>query len=179
MASPARAAGRTMQRAPARCWTNAPASSARSLELERLRGVDVADGDGESVGGVGRFGRAVEREQAGDHELDLLLGGEAVASDGGLDGERRILGDGEIAGGGGQHGHSSDLTEFERGLGVGGEEDLLDGDAVGGVEGHQRGEFRVDLGEALRGFFFLVWSYGACGGVRLVGIYSGALSVSC
>jgi hypothetical protein len=131
--------------------------------------VDVADGDSESVGGVGRLGRAVEREQAGDHELHLLLGGEAVAGDGGLDGERRVFGDGEVAGGGGQHGDSADLAELERGFGVGGEEDLLDGDTVGGVQGHQRGEFGVDLRETLRGLLFLVEANGSCGAVSQFG----------
>ena len=43
--------------------------------------MDVADGDGEGVGGVGWFRRFGEVEQAADHELDLLFGGEAVADD--------------------------------------------------------------------------------------------------
>ena len=62
-------------------------------QQQRLRGVDVADGDGQRVGGVGDSGAAVEREQARHHELDLLLGGQAVAHDAGFDVERRVLGD--------------------------------------------------------------------------------------
>jgi len=131
-----------------------------------LGGVDVADGDGEGVGGVGRFRGAVEAKEACDHELDLLLGGEAVAGDRGLDGERGVLGDGEVAGGGGEHGDSADLAELEGGLGVGGEEDLFDGDAVGGVEGDEGGEFGVDLGEALRGLLLLAEADGAGGEVE-------------
>ena len=72
--------------------------------------VDVADSDGEGVGGIGGLGSFVEVEEAGDHELNLLLGGEAIADDGALDAERGVFGDGEAAGGGGEHGDSADLA---------------------------------------------------------------------
>ena len=56
----------------------------------------MADGDGEGVGGIGRFGNLRQVKQAGDHELDLLFFGEAIADDAGLDFERRVLGDGQL-----------------------------------------------------------------------------------
>ncbi len=123
--------------------------------------VDVADGDGEGVGGVGGLGGFFEVEQTGDHELDLLLGGEAVADDGTLDGERGVLGDGEAAFGGGEHGDTADLAELERALGVGGEEDFFDGDDLGLPELEERGEFDVDLEEADGGAIFFVEADGA------------------
>jgi len=126
-----------------------------------LRGVDVTDADGEGVGGVGRLGCAIEREQAGNHELDLLFRSEAVAGDGRLDGERGILGYGEVAGGGSEHGNSADLAKFESGFCVGREEYLFDGDAIRGVERHHRDEFGIDLGKALRGLLFLVEADGS------------------
>jgi hypothetical protein len=118
--------------------------------------VDVADGDGEGVGGVGWLGRFVEFEQAGDHELHLLLGGEAVADDSALDAERGVFGDGEAAVRRGQHGDAADLAELEGAFGVGGKEDFFDGDDLGLPEFEERGELCVDLQEANGGAIFLV-----------------------
>ena len=113
--------------------------------LRGLGVVDVADGNGQRVGGVGRLGGFVELEQARDHELHLLLGGEAVADDGALDGERSVLRDGEAAVGRGQHGDAAHLAELERAFGVGGEEDFFDGDHLGLPELEELGELGVDL----------------------------------
>src|SRR4051812_30263144 len=46
---------------------------------------DVADGQGQGVGGVGGPGRGVEPEQPGDHAGDLRLAGGPGPGDGGLD----------------------------------------------------------------------------------------------
>jgi len=56
--------------------------------------VEMTDGDSESVGGVGRIGRGCKIEETGNHVLHLFLVGAAVADNGGLDGERSVLGDG-------------------------------------------------------------------------------------
>jgi hypothetical protein len=96
-------------------------------------GVEMADGDGQRIGGVGRFGNLVEIQKAGHHLLDLMFFGAAVSDDGGLDGEWRVFGDFETGGSGGQHGDSAHLAEFQGGLDVGGVEDVFDGDAVGAV----------------------------------------------
>jgi len=146
------------------------------LEFECASGVDVADGDGEGVGGVGGLGRFGEVEQAGDHELDLFLLREAVADDGGLDGERGVLGDGEVLIGGGQQGHAAHLAELEGALGVGAEKNLFDGDHVGAVGFEKRSELCVDLREATRGGLLLVEADGTEGeGVeaRLAGLVVG------
>ena len=73
--------------------------------------MDVADGDGESIGGIGRFGSGGQRKQAGDHELDLVLGGEAVAGDGGLDGERGVFSNGQSGGCGGEKSDAAHVAQ--------------------------------------------------------------------
>jgi N-acetylmuramoyl-L-alanine amidase len=123
--------------------------------------VDVADGDGEGVGCVGGPGNFVELEQAGDHELDLLLGGEAVADDGAFDGEGGVFGDEEAAVGGGHHGDSTDLAELESALSVGREEDFFDGDDLGLPELEEGRELGVDLEESDRGAVLFVKLDGA------------------
>jgi hypothetical protein len=134
-----------MQHRIERIW-----STERTLQQQSLGSVYVADGYGQGVGGVRRFRHAVQREQAGDHELDLLLGSESVARDGGLDGERCVLSDWKPGRGGGEQGDSADLAEFERRLGVSGEKNFFNGNALGGVQGHQANKLCVDLGEPLR-----------------------------
>jgi hypothetical protein len=124
--------------------------------LRGLRVVDVADGDGEGVGGVGGLGRFVQVEQAGDHELHLLFGGETVADNRAFDGERGVFGHEQTAVGGGQHGDAADLAELERALGVGGEEDFFDGDDLRLPELEQCRELDIDLEEADGSAVFLV-----------------------
>ncbi len=48
--------------------------------------VQMADGDGQGIGHIGRFGHGVQLEQARDHHLHLGLFRPAIADDGGLDG---------------------------------------------------------------------------------------------
>ncbi len=103
------------------------------LQGKSLGVVDVADGDGQSVGGVSGFGDLGEGEQAGHHELDLLLGGESIAGDGGFDGEGGVLGDGNAGVGGGEQGDSADMAELDGGFGIDGVENFFDGDDVGAV----------------------------------------------
>jgi hypothetical protein len=73
----------------------------------------VADRDGEGVRGVGGFGWFGKFEETRNHQLDLLLFGAAVTHYSGLDGQRRVLGDLEASGSGGEHGYSANLAEFE------------------------------------------------------------------
>src|SRR5208337_401631 len=49
------------------------------LQRQRLRGMDVADGDGQGIGGVGRLGRLCQLQQPRHHELDLLLFRQPIA----------------------------------------------------------------------------------------------------
>ncbi len=74
--------------------------------------VEMADGDGEGIGGVGGLGDLIEIQKTGDHLLHLVFFGAAVSNNRGLDGERRVSGDFESGGSGGEHGDSADLTEF-------------------------------------------------------------------
>ena len=99
--------------------------------------VEMADGDGEGIGGVGGLGNLIEVEQARHHLLDLMFFSAAVAHDRGFDGEGRVLGDFEPGGGGGQHGDSAHLAEFQGGFHVGSVENIFDGDTVGTVLGDE------------------------------------------
>jgi hypothetical protein len=139
--------------------------------------VDVADGDGESVGGVGGFGGFVEFEQAGDHELDLLFRCKAVTDYGALDGQWGVFGDGEAAIGRGQHGDAADLAELESALGVGGEEDFFDGDDFGLPEQEERGELGVDLEEADGGRVLFVELDGAGAEVAQLEVAGGVVDL--
>src|SRR5580693_474940 len=120
------------------------------LALARGGGVQVADGDGESVGGVGGFGNLIEVEEARHHLLDLMFFGAAVSDYGGLDGERRIFGDFESDGSGGEHGDSADLAKFESRLHIGGVENVFDGDAVGAMAKDEFLEADRDVRQAHR-----------------------------
>jgi len=99
--------------------------------------MQMTDRDGEGIGGVGRLGNFIEPEQARDHLLDLVFFGFAVSDDGGLDGQRRVLGDFEAGRSGGEHGDTADLSELQGGLHVERVEDVFDGDAVRAVNGDQ------------------------------------------
>ena len=118
------------------------------LALAGGRGVQVADGDGQSVGGVGGLGNLIEVEEARNHLLHLMFFGAAVSDYGGFYGERRILGDFEASGSGGEHGDSADLAEFEGGLDVGSVENIFDGDAIGAMAEDEFLEAYGDVREA-------------------------------
>ena len=80
--------------------------------------------------------------------LHLLLLGASVADHRQFDGERRILGDFQSSGSGGQHGHAADLAELERRLHVKGIENSFDGDFIGLMFGDDGAELVKDLREA-------------------------------
>lgn len=139
--------------------------------------VDVADGDGEGVGGVSWLGCYVKFEQAGDHELNLLLGGEAIPDDGTLDGERSVFRDGEAAIRRGQHGNAADLAELECAFGIGGEEDFFYGNNLGLPELEEGGEFGIDLKEADGGAVLLVELDGSGAEVAELGVTGGRVDL--
>jgi len=108
-----------------------------ALAFLRRCGVQMADGDGERIGGVGGFGDLIEIQKTRHHLLDLMFFGAAVSDHRGLDGEWRVFGDFESGGSGGQHGDSAHLAELQGGLHVGGVENVFDGNAVGPVLGDE------------------------------------------
>jgi hypothetical protein len=75
--------------------------------------VDVANGDRESIGGVGGFGQAGQIQQAGDHELNLFLLSESIAGNGGFYLEWGIFGMGNTCGCGCEQGDSADVAQLE------------------------------------------------------------------
>src|ERR1039458_9295715 len=93
-------------------WADLACSLAVLLPFLGGGGVEMADGDGERVGGVGGFGNLIEIQQARHHLLDLMFFGAAVSDYRGLDGEWRVFGDFESGGSGGQHGDTAYLAEF-------------------------------------------------------------------
>ena len=84
-----------------------------ALPLESCECVQMADGNGEGVGGVEWFRGLSKFEQTRHHMLDLLLLRASVADYRGLDRERRVFGDFESGGSSGQHGHASYLPQFQ------------------------------------------------------------------
>ena len=110
----------------------------------------VAGGDGDGVGDVGGVGRLVQAELGRHGELDLLLGGVAVAGDGFFDGGGRQVFEFEAGLGGGEEDDAARVGHEDRGprvLVVGVE--LLDGEAGGPEFPDQRSEVGVQLREAL------------------------------
>ena len=85
----------------------------RALSFKSPRCVQVADGDGQSIGSIHRLRRFGKFQQSRDHMLHLLLFGASVPDYRGLDGERRIFGNFESGGRSCQHCHSAHLAEFE------------------------------------------------------------------
>jgi hypothetical protein len=121
-----------------------PDSSAHgALADERGGSMKMADGNGESVGSVGRFRYLDEIEQARNHMLYLWFLGPTVTHYRGLDGKRRIFSDFQPGRRGGQHRHSADLPQLERRLYVERIEHIFDGDVV-------RPVFLDDDAEALK-----------------------------
>ena len=122
------------------------------LHRNSLSGVNMADGDGQGVCGVGGFGDLFEVEEASDHELNLFLFCEAVADDAGLDFEGSVLGDGKFLACSGEKGDAANLSQLECGLGVHGVEDLLDSDGIWLPTLEFGGKLAEDLFEAFGGF---------------------------
>ena len=89
--------------------------------------MQVRDGDGERVRRVERRGRDAQLQEHTHHLLNLLLLGSAVADDRLLDETRRVLGYLDSGALRRDEHDAAHLSELERGLGVDGEESLLDG----------------------------------------------------
>ena len=93
----------------------------------RTAAPDVADGQRQGVGRVGRARRLVQPEDPADHRADLVLGGPARAGDGRLDLARRVQADRDAATGRHQHRDARGLGGSHHGLHVVLGEDPLDG----------------------------------------------------
>ncbi len=96
----------------------------------------------------------IQLQQPSHHKLHLFLGRETIPHDGALDRKRRILRDSQPAVGRSQHGHAPHLTQLQRALGVGGEENLFNRDHLRLPELHQRGELGIHLCQPHRGRIF-------------------------
>ena len=101
--------------------------------------MDVADRQGEGVGGVEGDAGALAGQQRKDHGPDLLLFGLAVADQRLLDEARLVLEDGDGRAGGGGEQDAAGVGELER-----------RGDVFGGEDGLDRDGRRTDLGRGAR-----------------------------
>src|SRR6266550_854549 len=93
--------------------------------------MEVTDGNGQSVGGIGRLRYFGQVKQARNHVLHLRLLRPTVTHHRRLDGKRRIFGDFQSGRGCSQHSHSSHLPQLQRRLHVERIENVFDGDVVG------------------------------------------------
>ena len=125
------------------------------LQAQRLRRVDVADGDGQGVCRIGRLGQFGQIEKASHHELNLLLFCETVADHAGLDFKRCVLSHGQTLAGRGKQRHSPHLTQLERRLGIHRIKNLFNGDNVRLPTLDFSGEFTKHLFKTLGGGFCL------------------------
>jgi len=123
---------------------NGRSQSYGALAIMGGTSVQVADGDGEGVGGVCGMRDLFEAKQTRDHELHLGFFGLAVSDDGGLDGQRGVLSDFNFVRRGSQHGYATDLSELERGFHVDRVEDIFNGDTVGPAFQDEGAEFVED-----------------------------------
>ena len=84
-----------------------------SLPLPCSRRMQMANGNGERVGGIFRFRNLVEIQKASDHLLYLVLLGSPISDDRRLDRERRVLRNFQSGICGGQHGDTAHLSQFQ------------------------------------------------------------------
>src|SRR5579862_1565327 len=118
------------------------------LAIESRQSMEMADGNGQGVGGVRGFGRSGKLEQPDYHVLDLLLFSAPVADYRGLDSKRRVFSDFEAGRGSSQHGYAANLAEFESGLHVEGIEHVFDGDFIRLMLGDDGSQVHVDARQA-------------------------------
>src|SRR5262245_7709128 len=106
----------------------------------RAAAPDVADGERQRVGGVGRPGRGVEPQQARHHRADLVLVGPPGTGDRRLDLARRVGLHRHAGPGGGEHGDGAGLRGAHDGAHVVLAEHPLDGHRVRPVPADERGQ---------------------------------------
>ena len=109
--------------------------SIRPLQGKCLRGVDVANRNGQRIGCVGRLRRAGQLQQASHHELHLLLLSQTVSNHGLFDGEGFVFGYRKICGGRSQQRHTAHLSQFQSRFRVDGVENLFNRHDIGLVKG--------------------------------------------
>ncbi len=112
--------------------------------------VEVAEGDGQGVGGVGRGRDLGQAEQRLDHVADLLLGRAPRPGHRLLDLWRGVGGDLEAVLGGQQQHHPRGLADGHGRAHVGVEEQPLDGQGLGPVSSQDLPQPGRQLGQARR-----------------------------
>jgi len=113
------------------------------------RSVLVADGDCQSICGVGRLRGLGQPEEHLDHALDLILLGLPETRHGFLDLQGRVLVDLDPRFGQSQQRNTPRLPQPQRALNVPGEKHRLDGSAVGAEVRQQDPEIAVNAEQAL------------------------------
>jgi len=96
-----------------------------------LLGLQMAQGDGESICGVAGFGEFIHLQKSANHNLHLALVGVAVTGDTGFYFTRRIAVDGNAVLGGRKQDDAANFREAKSGAHVEGGEDGFDGEGIG------------------------------------------------
>ena len=138
--------------------------------------MNVTDGDGEGVCGIGRLGWFRQAEQPRHHELHLLLLRQAVSNYAGLDPQRSVFGHGNTRTSGCQQRHAAHLPQLERGFGIHTIKDFLDSDSIGPPLGEPGAKLPVDLFQAHRQRLFPVKLDSAHGAANKTHIAGGLAS---
>lgn len=120
------------------------------LPFKRGGGMQVTDSDGKRVRSIHGLRRRRQAEQTCDHVLHLLLLGAAIADHRRFDGEWRIFRNLQSRGGGGQHGHTANLPQFQSRLHVQGVEHIFDGNLIRPVLGDNLAQLVEDAGQTPR-----------------------------
>ena len=121
-----------------------PDCLSNSLSLHGRRSVQMANGDRQSVGGIGWFGNLDQVQQARHHVLNLRLLRAAVSNDRRLNRERCILSYVKAGRRSCQHGNAAHLSEFERRFRIDCVENFFNGYLVGLVSKNQLRQLLVD-----------------------------------
>ena len=90
----------------------------------------VANGDGESVGGIVRCGDFGQPQEKAHHSLDLVFFCPSISDDGAFYLERRVFKNGNSVLSGSQEGYTPGMAQFQRRLNVGGVKNPLDGQGI-------------------------------------------------
>src|SRR5580698_1318683 len=102
-----------------------------TLPAEGRASMKVADGDGQSIGGIHWRGGSRQTKKPGHHVLHLRLFSAAITNYRRLYGEGGVFGDFKSGGSSGQHGYTSHLAELQRRLDVKGVKNIFNGYFVG------------------------------------------------
>jgi hypothetical protein len=120
-----------------------------------LLGLEMAEGNGQGVGSVGRLWYFAHLEQGANHNLDLALIGVAVTRHAGFHFAGRVTVNGDAVLGGSEKHDTANFSEAEGGAHVEGGKNGFDGESVGREFVEKAAEERVNVMKHSAEEFFL------------------------